>query len=383
MEPIRILQEVTFLSTGGVETLLMNIYRNIDRDKIQFDFMTHREKGVGFYEDEIEKLGGKIYEGIPFNPIHHDRYLKSLDNFFEKHPEYEIIHAHNAFSMFTLRSAMKHGVKVRIAHSHNARPKLLHYKTPFKYYAKSKIKKYATDMFACSNLAGEYYYGKKAMKDGKVIVLKNGIDTSKFKFNDSIRKEKRDELNLNDNQIAIAHIGRFNIQKNHEFLIDIFKSLSEKNKNYILFLFGEGDLENKIKQKVNELGISENVKFMGVKGNVNEYLQAMDLFILPSLFEGLPLTGIEAQTSGLPCLFSDTITKETKITDNVEFISIKESPEHWADKIINITSNKKDRANSYLKAVEAGYDIKETANKIQEFYLKKYNEIRREENGKG
>lgn len=382
MEPIRILHEVTFLSTGGVETLLMNIYRNIDRSKIQFDFMTHREKGVGFYEKEIEKLGGKIYAGIPFNPIHHTKYLKSIDDFFEKHQDYKIIHAHNAFSMFTLRSAMERGVQVRIAHSHNAKPKLLHYKTPFKYYAKSKIKRYATDMFACSNLAGEYYYGKKAMDAGKVVILKNGIDTNKFKFNEITREKIRKELNLNNNKIAIAHIGRFNIQKNHEFLIDIFNSLIQQNKNYILFLFGEGELENKIRQKVDELGINENVRFMGVKGNVDEYLQAMDLFILPSLFEGLPLTGIEAQTSGLPCLFADTITKETKVTDNVEFVSIKESPKYWADKIINMTSQKNNRNDSYLKIAEAGYDIKEIATKLQEFYLKKYEEVREEENAK-
>lgn len=382
MVPIRILQEVTFLGTGGVETLLMNIYRNIDRSKIQFDFMTHREKGVGFYEKEIEELGGKIYSGIPFNPVHHTKYLKSLDNFFEKHQEYKIIHAHNAFSMFTLRSAMKHGVPVRIAHSHNARPKLLHYKTPFKYYAKSKIKKYATDMFACSNLAGKYYYGKKAMNAGKVVVMKNGIDTNKFKFNDDVRRKIRNELNLNNNTIAIVHIGRFDIQKNHEFLIDIFNSLVAQNKNYKLFLFGEGELESKVKQKVNEFGISDNVIFMGVNGNVNEYLQAMDLFILPSLFEGLPLTGIEAQTSGLPCLFADTITKETKITENVEFISIKETPKYWADKIINMTNKQNDRKDSYLKTIEAGYDVKEIASKIQEFYLRKYNEVREEENAK-
>ena len=146
MEPIRILQEVTSMNTGGVETLLMNIYRNIDREKIQFDFMMHREVGTGFYEDEIKRLGGKIYGGIPFNPLNHRKYLNSIDDFFEKHPEYSIIHAHNAFSMFTLRSAEKHGVRVRIAHSHNTAPKLLHYKTPFKLYAKSKVKKYATDL---------------------------------------------------------------------------------------------------------------------------------------------------------------------------------------------------------------------------------------------
>lgn len=373
MEPIRILQEVTSMNTGGVETLLMNIYRNIDREKIQFDFMMHREVGTGFYEDEIKRLGGKIYGGIPFNPLNHRKYLNSIDDFFEKHPEYSIIHAHNAFSMFTLRSAEKHGVRVRIAHSHNTAPKLLHYKTPFKLYAKSKVKKYATDLFACSKLAGEYYYGKKAVNNNQVIIMKNGIDTEKFDFDEEIRRKKREELKIKD-QIAIVHVGRFNIQKNHEYLIDIFNELLKISKRYKLFLFGEGDLEASIRKKVEKLGLQNNVEFMGVKGNINEYLQAMDIFILPSLFEGLPLTGIEAQTNGLPCLFSSTITKEVAVTELAEFISIKEDPKIWANKIIETTEKNMKRCGKKEKVDSEGYNIKDTVKKLEEFYIKKYNE---------
>lgn len=371
MEPIRILQEVTSMNTGGVETLLMNIYRNIDRKRIQFDFMMHRQAGQGFYEEEIIKLGGKVYSGIPFNPIKHKAYLKSLDAFFETHTEYQIIHAHNAFSMFTLRSAQKHGVKVRIAHSHNAKPKLLHYKTPFKLYAKSKIKKYATDMYACSRLAGEYYYGKRTVENDEIIILKNGIDTEKFDYNKETREKIRKQLNLQGKK-AIVHVGRFNIQKNHSYLIDIFNEVLKRDKDCMLFLFGEGELESSIRKKVNALNIDENVVFMGVKGNINEYLQAMDIFILPSLFEGLPLTGIEAQTSGLYCLFSDTITKEVAVTKLAEFISIKEKPKKWAERIINI--QEKERSGQKQNVDEQGYNIKETTKKLEEFYIKKYNE---------
>lgn len=374
MKTIRILHEVTSMNTGGVETLLMNIYRNIDREKIQFDFMLHRPKGTGFYEKEIEELGGKIYSGIPFNPLKHKKYLKSIDDFFDEHSEYEIIHAHNAFSMFTLRSAQKHGVRVRIAHSHNTAPKLMHYKTPFKLYAKSKIKRYATDMFACSELAGDYYYGKKLVQNNKVVIIKNGIDTDKFNYNNEIRRKIREELNLLDNKIAVVHVGRFNIQKNHEYLIDIFNELLKMNKNYKLFLFGEGELENNILRKVKRLNLQNDVEFMGVKGNINEYLQAMDIFVLPSLFEGLPLTGIEAQTSGLPCLFSDTITKEVAVTELAEFLSIRKNPQIWANKILEIT-NKNIKRNGKKEKIDAqGYNIKDTVKKLENFYIKKYKE---------
>lgn len=373
MKPIRILHEVTSMNTGGIETLLMNIYRNIDRKKIQFDFMTHRKVGTGFYENEIKSLGGKIYEGIPFNPLQHKKYLKSLDVFFEKHPEYHIIHAHNAFSMFTLRSAKQHGVEVRIAHSHNSAPKLLHYKTPFKLYAKSKVKKYATDLFACSKLAGEYYFGKKTINNNQVIIMKNGIDTNKFSFNEEIRRKKRKELNI-QNQIAIVHVGRFNIQKNHEYLIDIFNELLKTSKIYKLFLFGEGELEISIRKKVEKLSLQNNVEFMGVKGNINEYLNAMDIFILPSLYEGLPLTGIEAQTNGLPCLFSNTITREVSVTDLAEFLSIKAEPKIWVNEIIKITENNIHRYGRKEKVDAEGYNINDTIKKLEEFYLNKYNE---------
>lgn len=374
MKPIRILHEVTSMNTGGVENLLMNIYRNIDRTKIQFDFMLHREAGKGFFDNEIKELGGRLYSGIPFNPLKHKKYLKSLDDFFENNKEYKIIHTHNAFSMFTLRSAQKYNVPVRIAHSHNTAPKWNNYKTPFKLYARSKVKKYATNYFSCSTPAGEYYFGKKTVDNGEVLLLKNGIITDKFKFNNELRKKYRDELGLKD-EFAIVHIGRFNVQKNHQYLIEIFEKLNKINQKIKLFLFGEGELEKQIRKIVKEKQLEDKVIFLGVKGNVNEYLNAMDLFILPSLFEGLPLTGIEAQTNGLPCIVSDTITKEVKLTDLVSFISIKEEPQKWAEIIIDKFNNRIDRKDMSEEIIKAGYDINNTVKLLEKFYLDKYGEI--------
>lgn len=374
MKPIRILHEVTSMNTGGVENLLMNIYRNIDRTKIQFDFMLHREAGEGFFDNEIKELGGKIYSGIPFNPLKHKRYLKSLDDFFKEHKEYKIIHAHNAFSMFTLRSAQKHNIPVRIAHSHNTAPKWNNYKTPFKLYAKSKIKKYATNYFSCSTPAGEYYFGKKTVENGNVLLLKNGIMTDKFKFNNELRKKYREELGLKD-EFAIVHIGRFNVQKNHQYLIEIFENINKLNPKIKLFLFGEGELEKQIYSIVKEKKLDDKVIFLGVKGNVNEYLNAMDLFILPSLFEGLPLTGIEAQTNGLPCIISDTVTKEVKITDLVSFISIKNDSKVWAEAIVNKLNEGIVRKDMSEEIINAGYDIDSTVKLLERFYLDKYGEV--------
>lgn len=374
MDTIRVLQEVTTMNTGGVETLLMNLYRNIDREKVQFDFLLHREKGQGFYEEEIRKLGGKIYSGLPFNPLNHKKYLVSLDHFFKEHPEYQIIHCHNAFSMYTLRLAMRNGINTRIAHSHNGRPKILHYKTPFKLYAKYRVKDYATDLFACSELAGRYYYGNKAVQDDQVKIIKNGIDVEKFKLDLSVRQQIRDELNLEENEIALVHIGRFNMQKNHKFLIDVYSKLIQADDKYFLFLFGEGELMLEVKQQVKKLNLEKKVKFMGVKGNIHDYLQAMDIFLLPSLFEGLPLTGIECQASGLPCLLSDTITQEVKITKLVRFLPINKDADVWVETIRDIVSQNKVRQSEENNIKSAGYDIKETAKNIQEFYIEKYKE---------
>lgn len=373
MTPIRILHEVTSMNTGGVETLLMNIYRNIDRSKIQFDFMMHREEGKSFYENEIKELGGRIYSGIPFNPFKHKKYIKSLEDFFKEHPYYKILHAHNAFSMYTLRSAKRYGVKVRISHSHNGRPKLFDYKTPFKLYARLKVKKYSTDLYACSKVAGDYLYGEKYVKNGEVTILKNGIDTNKFNFNKTLRDEYRTSLKIG-NKIAIVHIGRFNIQKNHNYLIDIIYELKKINDNFILFLFGEGDLEKKIKRKAEKLHLENNVVFMGIKGNINEYLNAMDIFILPSLFEGLPLTGIEAQTNGLKCLFSDTISNEVAVTELAHFMSIKKSPRKWAEEIIKLSKENIERKGKKKEVDKEGYNIIETVKRLEKFYINKYNE---------
>lgn len=367
MEPIRVLHEVTIMNTGGIETLLMNIYRNINREKVQFDFMLHRDY-AGFYDEEIKNLGGRIYSGVPFNPLKHKKYLDSLDEVFSKHKdEYKIIHAHNSFSMFTLRAAKNAGIPVRIAHSHNPKPTFDIKKSIFKRYNKYKLKDYTTHMFACSKTAGQWLFGKKAYEEGKVKIINNGIEPEKFVFNSIIRKKLRKELNIED-KFVIGHVGRFNKQKNHKFIIKVFNEVVKNQENAVLLLIGEGELKDKVKEEATKLGIIDKILFLDVVPNVNEYLQAMDVFLFPSLYEGLGIVAIEAQGAGLECVVADTVPKEAFITNHIHSLSLQDSLQNWSKEILRFNRGY-ERENNSEVVKKAGYDIKEIAKNLEQFYL--------------
>ena len=284
MEPIRVLQVVTIMNRGGLETMLMNYYRKIDRSKIQFDFMTNRSER-GDYDDEIEALGGRIYRMSPIKPGNYRKYFKELDKFFNEHKEYKVVHSHiNENSGFVLRAAKNAGISCRIAHSHLSDLKL-DYKYPFRIYARKNLKGNVTDYFACSRRAGEWLFEKKIINSGKITILNNAVDSHKFKINEIIRNKARKDLGI-ENKKVIGHIGRFNPQKNHKFLIDIFNEVYKKDKDTILLLIGDGYLKEKIQDKVKALGLENGVMFLGVRKDISELMQAMDLFLFPSQFEG-------------------------------------------------------------------------------------------------
>lgn len=365
MEQIRVLHNVTKMDAGGIETLLMNIYRNIDRKKVQFDFLVHRQE-KGFYENEIEELGGRVYRVERFNPLNQKKYINSLERFFKEHSEYKIVHAHDSFSMFTLRAAHKYNVPIRIAHSHNSKP-LINLKYFFIEYCKFSLKKYSTNLFACSEIASEWLFGKEATKKD-VKIINNSIDLNMFKYNESIRKEYRQLLDI-ENNFVIGHIGRFHKQKNHDFLLDVFKGVHEQNKKAILLLIGEGKLEDKIKDKIKKLDIEESVKLVGVVSNVYDYIQAMDIFVFPSLYEGFGNVVIEAQAAGLPCIVADTIPQQAHVTNNIISISLKENKSVWVDEILRINKSRYVR-NSYDRNNRLWeYDIKSVANDLENFYI--------------
>ena len=330
---IRVLQVVTIMNRGGLETMLMNYYRKMDRSIIQFDFIVHREE-KGHYDDEILSLGGRIYRMPQIRPGNYRVYFKKLDQFFSDHKEYKVIHSHiNENSSFVLRAAEKAGIPCRIAHSHLS-DLGFDLKFPFRLYARSIMKAHPTKYFACSKNAGKWLFRNTSPEE--IQVLNNAVNVEEFLFNKEMRQKIRRELNVRD-ELVIGHIGRFNKQKNHEFLIDIFKSVVEKRPDAVLVMAGEGNLKPQIEKKVADLGLSSNVRFLGVRSDIANLMQGLDLFLFPSLFEGLPVVLVEAQAAGLKCLISDSITKETNITERIEFASLGESPEEWANKILSST----------------------------------------------
>lgn len=368
MKPIHVLVLDTVMDRGGAEAMIMNYMRNINRDLIKFDFLTNRDYR-GAFEDEIESLGGKVYHMCPMYPGKFGQYKREVREFLKEHPEYKIIHSNlEERSYFALKEAKKLRVPVRISHSHN-RPLGFDLKLIMRYYFKFMLKYYNTHMFSCGVEAGDWLYGKK--NRDKVIVMNNAVDASAYTYNADKAMAMKARLGISDKKV-IGHVGRFFAQKNHSFLIDIFNEIYKRDEDAVLLLVGGGELDdhvkNEIKQKVKDLGLSDCVQFLGVREDVNDIMQAFDLFLLPSLFEGLPVTMVEAQASGLPCVISDKVPIQCDITGNVKVVALEDSPQKWADVALEYV-NEFERKDSFHKIADAGFDIKENAKWLQEFYV--------------
>lgn len=356
------------LDAGGAESRTMDIYREISKEKVQFDFLIHTEK-KGFFEDEIIKMGGRIYRIPRFGLRSLFSYANKVNEFFLNHPEYKVVHGHILSTAFMYqRSAMKNNIPVRIAHSRCGSRTEISFENVIKEIFKRLTKFYVTDQFAVSKIAGESAFGVRNFRNGKVKVLPNAIKSDKYDYNEELRKKIRKEMNLDD-KFVIGHIGRFQQQKNHKFLIEIFNEVQKRKNDSMLLLIGDGELRKDIENKVKELGLSEKVLFTGIRSDVPNLLQAMDVLLFPSFFEGLPGVVLESQAAGLPCIISNKITSEIKITDLVEYISLEENAVCWADKVLNY-SDGFTRKNTSKKIIEAGYDIKSVAKWYEDYYLK-------------
>lgn len=370
---IRILQSVANMDRAGIETMLMNYYRHIDRSKVQFDFLCSNSK-IGAYEDEIKSMGGYIHRSTGFNPLKYGEYLKYMKTLFQEHPEYKIVHAHNgAFVVYPLYAAKKYNIPVRISHVHSA-AFTFDLKWFLKMVCKPFIKKVCTHKYGCGEAACNFYYGENSVRNREAVVVNNAIEIKKYIFNSETREALRLKYGLKDS-VVIGHAGRFMSQKNHEFLIDVFKDLVNQNPKYKLILLGDGPLMNSIRKKVERSGLYNNVLFLGNVNNTNEWYQAFDLFVLPSIWEGLPVVAIEAQTADLPCLFSDSITHEIDITENAHFLSLDKNVREWSNMIISLTKIQKERVNRTKDIGNAGYNIEIEAKKLQDFYIKTYKEL--------
>ena len=368
-EPIRIASVIGRYIGGGVEAVTINYYRNIDKNKVQLDFICDEDSTNIPYE-EIEKMGGKVIIIPSYSkPFKYHKELKRV----LKEGNYKIIHSNiNTLSVFSLFAAKCAGVPVRIAHSHSTTNKKEKKKNLMKQILRPFSKVFATDYMCCSELAGRWLFGNKEYDKGNVYLLNNAIDLDKFKYNESLRKKKRKELGIKDDTLVIGHIGRFVAQKNHDFLIDIFNEIHKKNNNSILLLAGQGPLMEDIKNKVKELNLEDSVKFLGQRNDANELYQAFDVFLLPSLYEGLPVVGVEAQAAGLLCYLSDDMTKETKVLDITKFMSLNNTPEEWANNILDDVKKYK-RIDTSKEMTAKNFNIKEEAKKLEEYYLNLYN----------
>ena len=363
MLPIRVLQVMPAMDAGGMETFVMNIYRHIDRDAVQFDFLYHYDKPC-FFDDEIRELGGRIYKTTVRQDNNLPRYLRELHSLFASHPEWRIIHGHySGFGMFYNTVAKHEGVPVRIGHSHN---------TAYEPNAVGRIDRVMssffaaglTDCLACSQKAGEMLFGKRPF-----TVIHNGIDTALFAQRDPQRRALlRGELGVADKEILFGHVGRFSAQKNHPGLLRIFAAIRCRIPQARLVLLGGGDAGyiDEMKALARQLGLGDSVIFAGVRSNIQSFYDAMDAFLLPSLFEGLPVVLVEAQTAGLPCFVADTVDRDAAFTKRTKFLPLND-PAAWANAIA-ATSLKRD-PHALQDALDAGYDIRSCADTLQQFYL--------------
>lgn len=372
-EPIRILNLFTIMNRGGAETMVMNYYRKIDRTKVQFDFMVHRQER-GAYDDEIEALGGRIYRMCPIYPNNFGKYKKMLKAFFDEHTEYKIIHSHmSELGCYAFLEAEKHGVKVKICHAHNAPVKeSMNLKEKgqllFRNYFKKKMLPHTDHLFICGEEAGNWLYGEKN-KD-RFVMMNNAVDAQKFRFSPVARKEMRNGLDLDD-KFVILNVGRFNLQKNHSFILDIFKEIKTAHEKSVLLLAGNGTLENEIREKCARLGLEDSVRFLGLRDDIDRILQCADVFLFPSLYEGLPVTMVEAQSSGIKCFISDAIPQQCVLTEDVTALSLESGAKHWAEEILPLSEGY-DRKDRYTDMVKANFDITANAQWLCEFYLTEY-----------
>jgi glycosyltransferase involved in cell wall biosynthesis len=372
-KPVRILHIVGVMNRGGIETFLMNIYRKIDRTKVQFDFLVTREES-GVFDQEIELLGGQVYK-IPYiRKVGFFKFKKNVNSFFNLHKDYKIVHCHmNTWAGLFLPIAKKNKIPIRIAHSHSAqkgsdflslnnlRERL------FKSIMKININRSTTHSFACGNEAGLWLYGKRQSK--KITIIKNGIDTNKLKYEEEIREKVRENLKIPNDTLVLGHVGSMTTPKNHKFIIEIFDTLKKQHANTLLCLVGDGINRESIKDAVQKKGLNSNVMFLGIRNDVHDLLKAFDVFILPSLFEGFPVSAVEAQTAALPCVLSDRISGEVDMgLGLVDFVSLNKPPEYWVEKILE--KKNANRNISVNKIIDQGFDSQTTVNDLQQFYYK-------------
>ena len=361
---IRVLNLFTIMNRGGAETMVMNYYRAMDRSKVQFDFLVHREE-KGAYDDEILALGGRIYRMPSLHPKNWIRYKRMIRKFFKEHREYKIIHSHMSENgYFAFQEAKKQHVPVRICHAHNA-PVKIGLKSPVRFYFKTGIRHYCTHMFACGEKAGLWLYGRKNADN--IIIMRNAVDAKSFVYDPVLEESVKKEFGI-EGCFVVGHVGSFKPAKNHRFIIDTFGEISNRKKNAVLLLVGEGELKKEIEEYAKKtLPKDSRVVFAGNRDDIPRILQGFDVFLFPSLWEGFPVSLVEAQAAGLPCFVSDRVSDECFITENVKVLDLNKPAREWAREILQKGESfyKKDMSETIISA---GYDVQENVKKLSIFY---------------
>lgn len=360
---MRILHMIGSLEMGGAQTMVMALYRSIDRTKTQFDFVIDSDVQSVFV-DEIQELGGKIYSFPKFNGKNYGEVCSAWNVFFRNHPEYKILHSHvRSYASIFLPIAKSHGLKTMI-HSHNTSngkgiiaiaKKILQYPLRFQ----------ADYFFGCSEIAGQWLFGKKVIKSGRYFMLKNAVDIERFTYRQETRKRIRKELGIAENDLVIGHIGRMHPQKNHKFLLDCFCEIAKQRNDAKLLLLGDGELRGDILAHIQHLDLEKRVLLLGIQKKPEEYLSAMDCMMLPSLHEGLPVVVVEAQANGLHCFVSDTVTKEVQLSHLVKYLPITEGTAPWVNAVLSCDYRHEDVA---TKIKAGGFCVKSTAQWLCDFY---------------
>lgn len=370
--PIRVLQILGILAGGGVESVVRNYYEHIDRKKIQFDFVVHNDSQCDI-TDAVEMMGGKVYKVLPYykNPIGFVRGIYSV----VKANDYNIVHSNmNTLSAFALFAAWMAGAPVRILHNHSTSSPGETKRNIMKYILRPFARLFANRYLACSRLAAEWMYGRQMVENNKVKIINNAVELQKYAFDSGLRENIRQRLWLED-KFVIGHVGRFMFQKNHSFLLDIFAEVHKRHEDTVLLLIGDGPLKSQMEDKVKALGLADSVRFMGLRNDVQDLYNAMDLFVLPSHYEGLPVVGVEAQANGLPILVSTDVTKETELTSVIKFKPLDDGAASWADEIdIYYEKRREPRMDTVDMMRQAGFDIFEEAKKLELYYQQIVNE---------
>ncbi|EKQ56660.1 MULTISPECIES: glycosyltransferase family 1 protein [unclassified Clostridium] len=372
---LRVLQVVDSLGAGGIQAFILNINRNINLDKIKFDYLVYRNKNEReFYDESVEKMGGNII------CLQQNKGIKRIKSFIDlyklqKEKKYKVVHIHGdrAKSFFEAVVFKLCKTPKIIMHSHNDRmskDKKLYYLHLGMQNIIKHLWKYTVNYeFACSTNAAEWMFADSDINASKAQVINNGIDEQKFIFNEEIRQKYRKKLNIQE-KFVIAHVGRFSYQKNHNFLIDIFNSVIKRYSDSVLLLVGEGELKEEITEKVKNLKLQDKVIFYGLSNEIHNILQAADIFVFPSHFEGLPVVGIEVQASGLMTIASDTISDEVKITDYWASVPLSKSCEEWAEIILKYKDGYI-RKDTSKEIIDSGFSARQISKKLEDLYINK------------